>query len=448
MNSPFIALWNVFAEEESYYHLSHEELYLYSLLSTLNNHEQIIYTSIDVLEQISPIKFYSREKESKQRIKNYLSSLVEKSIIKINKAEFDNKTAIIVTLVDNLEDDSIGKGIKGFARIPYDKFRSFTNMIDFYIYFTVIRFDDIGDKVKGFNCSYERWSYILKCSERKARNEIDKCVNNKIIYKNIGDYIDENVKGRKQKKQDNNIYRTIPFNEKEKTMQTKKVEKEIIQSEIIDQSNPFGKNETREHNWYKRDSNLTVNDMYIYLTTNDEELKKTANGRIDAISKNTKGKYMINKFMNEANEMVQKAKRKQEIENLRTATNAIRLKDNSIIIVDESNINKYNYKDVHSLFYSDDNKHLNREIELDSFQPALLKGGYESRTDMIELGFNKYIKRFVKGNKTMDFDSGVKLRESVFKESNFIDEEDVILEMMNQSTMSRRKDKMDLSEFL
>lgn len=224
MKNPSIQYYNVFAEENSRYHLSPEELYLYGLISTMKNKQQVTITNIDVIHQYSPINFFSREKESKQRIKQHLLSLKEKEVIHFENETIDNKSLLIIYFMNDLKDDSIGKGVKGFENVDFVKFNSFSTMIDHYIYFTVKRFDKLG----GFTCDYKRWANILGCTERTARKKIKEAVNKSIIYKNIGDYKDEKLNNRDQKKQDKNTYKTIPFSSEEKTFQTKKVE--IVQA--------------------------------------------------------------------------------------------------------------------------------------------------------------------------------------------------------------------------
>lgn len=224
MKNPSIQYYNVFAEENSSYHLSIEELYLYGLLSMLKNKEQKTITNVDVIHQFSPINFFSREKESKQRIKQHLLSLKEKEVIHFENETIDNKSLLIISFMNDLKDDSVGKGVKGFENVDFVKFNSFSTMIDHYIYFTVKRFDKLG----GFTCDYKRWASILGCSERTAKEKIKEAVKKQIIYKNIGDYKDEKINNRDQKKQDKNTYKTIPFSSEEKTFQTKKVE--IVQA--------------------------------------------------------------------------------------------------------------------------------------------------------------------------------------------------------------------------
>lgn len=188
MKNPSIQYYNVFAEENSSYHLSIEELYLYGLLSMMKNKQQVTITNVDVIHQFSPINFFSREKESKQRIRQHLLSLKEKEVIHFeNETMIDNKSLLIISFMNDLKDDSVGKGVKGFENVDFVKFNSFSTMMEHYIYFTVKRFDKLG----GFTCDYKRWAKILGCTERTAKEKIKEAVKKQIIYKNIGDYKDE-----------------------------------------------------------------------------------------------------------------------------------------------------------------------------------------------------------------------------------------------------------------
>lgn len=429
-NNFFIQYYNVFAEENSKYHLSIEELYLYGLLSMLKNKKQLTITNVDILQQYSPINFFSRETESKQRIKNNLLSLKQKEIISFPVEKVKNNTLLIISFMENLQDESIGKGVKGFEKIEYDKFNSFPTMIDNYIYFTVKRFDSLG----GFKCDYERWSYILNVAERTAKDKIKESVKKGIIYKNDGDYKEETINNRKQKKQEVNTYKSIPFTDSEKSIQTKKNEIKEQQQKLVENEvkNPVHEEtETREHNWNNTSVDLTGMDYYIYLTTNDKKLKKKAEGRINAIknSKKGNGDFIIETLQNKAEEIRKEVESEQLQEKLKSATNAIRLHDDSIVAVDKDNIDNYKFEDIKTMFYSSGSNsngyfivesHLNREINFESFQP--FKGNYngkseyEHRPDMMQLGFKYYVE-YVKKGITFDIEIGNELRSKVFDET-------------------------------
>lgn len=154
--------------------------------------------------------------------------------------------------------------------------------------------------------------------QESAIRVIDDVVKRGIIHRNIGEY-------NSRTNQNPNIYSIFPFNENEKSNQTKKKEQlDNIQKdkEIHEELNEFIDTETRTHNWYEKNSRLTEMDFYIYLTTNDEKLKKQAEFRINAISKNEKGKFIVESLMKEAQEKIKDEKRKQEQERIKQMTNA------------------------------------------------------------------------------------------------------------------------------
>lgn len=460
-NSLFIQYFNVFAEEDSKYHLSIEELYLYGLLSVLKNKEQLTITNVDILHQYSPISFFSREIESKQKIRNNLLSMRKREIINFGNDEIKNNTLLIISFVSKLRDDSIGKGVNGFEKVEFEKFNSFKNMIDNYIYFTVKRFDNLG----GFRCDYSRWSYILNVAEKTAKIKVKESIENGIIYKNLGDYKEEFVNNRKQKKQEINTYKSIPFIEEEKTVQTKKVEVKELQQELIENevsgAPANDDTETREHSWNVRNSELTVNDFYIYLTTNDDKLKKNAKGRINAICKSSKGDYFVNKRMEEAQDMIREVERKREQEILRAATNAIRLKTGEIVPVDASNIDNFKIEDIESLYYASislwDGEEVIGELtsafNITSFQPIrqdthpnVLE--YIDRPDMVALGFNKY-KNIVKQGITFTFDMGNNIRNEVSSESGLVDEFESkrVVTITSGDQVKEKSEKRKLEEY-
>jgi hypothetical protein len=266
MSSPNIQYYNVFAEEKSIYHLSVEELYLYGLLNILRNREYQTITNIEVLNQYSLVKFYSRDKESKNRIKCNLLSLKKKQVIEFVNDEIDNKSLLIISFPKNLKDDSVGKGVKGFENIEIDKFNSFKSMIDHYIYFTVKRFDGL----KGFKCSISRWSLILNCSEKTVQGKLDNASKNEVVFVNSGDYIEKLTDGRNQKVQDTNTYSTTPFDEDNKSNRTKKDEALKIKEgkEILNDIGNFIFDDEEEEPVY---SHVDGMNEYYFLNEKDKD---------------------------------------------------------------------------------------------------------------------------------------------------------------------------------
>lgn len=218
-------IYNDLITEDEDKHLSIEELYLYGLLRKKETLEGFSETSISFLGQTSKIPFASDTQRTNKKVKGLLLTLKSKGCINISDADgtvledFKPSDFIKVTF-------PILEG--GFSQIPVVNFNSYNSMSDFYIYCGVVRWKNSG---KGyFNSSYGRWAKILQLSERHAVDLVKNAVDNKIIYKNIGDYVDSESGGQKQQKL--NQYSTTPFNNNEKSVQTKKQESDIANEEF------------------------------------------------------------------------------------------------------------------------------------------------------------------------------------------------------------------------
>lgn len=123
-------------------------------------------------------------------------------------------------------------------------------------------------------------------------------------------------------------------------------------------------------------------------------MKKQAEARINAISKNEKGKYIVESLSKEAQEKVKDEKRKAEREMLKQMTNAVRLKDGTIVAVDEKNIDSIDVNEVEHIFYSYyGRQHLEGYIEVKGFQTGKIINGkfvHDDRPDMIQRGWEVY----------------------------------------------------------
>lgn len=212
----FIKINNKLITEKTNYHTTERELYLLSMLVREENREKKVLTTLSLLSGFLPIPFASREDNSVKYIKEALLSMKEKGIINIinpngevvNEMKAHDPILIILIEIEG----------KGHIQISYDKFESFTSITDYYIYVAVARWEKAG----GFKCSFDRWAELLHCSERRVKTVIKKAVAQKIIYKNTGDYKEGEI--NVQKKQEQNVYKTVPFRIEEKTNMTKKNE--------------------------------------------------------------------------------------------------------------------------------------------------------------------------------------------------------------------------------
>ncbi|MED0717439.1 hypothetical protein [Aeribacillus composti] len=433
----YIKIYNTFTNFNSEQKLNANELYLYSYLYTLQTHENKVYTNIDLLAQL--ITFNSKKSQNIKKIKDSLQSLKQKQIIQLNDTKNNNELMII----------SFCTIEGGYEPITYEKFRSFSDVYDYYIYICVAR-----TKEKMVEFSLWHWKSLLELSKPTTVQKLQQAIDKGIICKREGKYTDEEVAGRKQKKQEKNIYYLPQV--KEKVEQKENVANKSATSsnnnvKTVQENNNISadnEQEQREHNWYVKGSELTANDFYIYLTTNDEKLRKQAEFRINAISKNEKGKYIVESLMKEAQEKIKDEQQKHEQEKLKQMTNAVRLKDGTIVAVDEKNIDTIDVNDVERIFYSYHEEHLDYEIELKSFQPLLrIEEGnkfiYKDRQEMIEKAWKLYVDH-VKTNEIFSREKGEKIRSQIFKEflPNLKDE------TKTKIIYKKKKDESDISEFI
>lgn len=264
--------------------------------------------------------------------------------------------------------------------------------------------------------SLSQWGTLLELSRPQTISKLKRVIDKGIICKREGKYTDEEVR-KNQKKQEKNIY-YLPIVKEKVEQKEKDVAKQVTTSsketvQIVQENNNISadneQEEKREHNWYVKGSQLTANDFYIYLTTNDEKIKKHAEARINAIAKNEKGKYIVESLMREAQEKVKDEKRKAEREMLKQMTNAVRLKDGTIVAVDEKNIDSIGVNEVDCIFYSYHGQHLKGYGGIEGFQTGKLinnKFVYDDRPDMIERGWELYVEHL----KTGEMLTGDKMR--------------------------------------
>ncbi|QFG00440.1 hypothetical protein PB01_17430 [Psychrobacillus glaciei] len=221
----FIIIYDKFITEGEEVHLIIEELYLYGLLRKKENLEGFTETSMLFINQSSPIQFASDKQRVNKKIKELLISLQSKRIIKITDVDgviLNNFKPSDLLKIDFIKFES------GFTKVSISKINDCTTMSDFYVYCGVARWINSG---KGyFNSSYGRWGKILHLSKRHAIDIVNKAIENKIIYKNIGDYVDSESGGQKQQKL--NQYSITPFPYSEKTVQTKIQESEVANEEF------------------------------------------------------------------------------------------------------------------------------------------------------------------------------------------------------------------------
>ncbi|GIO22482.1 hypothetical protein [Oceanobacillus sp. J11TS1] len=348
-NGQFVMLYNEFREEGGKYHLTIDELYLYSVLRRLVNFKDETIVNVDVLEQYSRVPFHSRATESKKIIKQTLSTLKEKGLINIEGELTKNSQLLKITF-----NYTFGEG---HEQINFDDFDNVTDKTLFYIYFVVASWK----KVKGgFASSYGRWASILDVSSKTAEKYINLAIEKELIYRSYSDYTDEMARSG-QKKRDTYKYSLTPFEDK------KKEQDKPQESLQIDSDYPFNTG-----NWLKEERiDLTVDDYIIYL----EQMKKDdpisqdfvadCNKRRKVIfSKNDKFKHVEEKLKKSAEEEIsnREQKKKQAKEQQKEQDKMDQIKDGKIL--------------VERLKSGATDPFDNEEVYLDSFNKVQLGDGF------------------------------------------------------------------------
>lgn len=262
-NGKCIRLYNEFREVGSEYHLSVDELYLYSVLRRLINYDSETVVNVDVLDQytrnVLNLPYNKRDTLNKKAIRGIISSLLDKGVIHCDSEPTKNGTLLKITFAEMSDD------LKHYESIPFEKFESFTNRNLFYIYFVVASWKG---KKEGFVKTYKGWADILDSSKEKAEKYVNKAVDEGIIYVNVGDYSDKQViNGQKQR--DTNTYSIYPFKEEDKTPAQKKKEQvdkpESVDDILGNKDYPFNTG-----NWLNF-GRLDVEDYVIYLKNKDNK---------------------------------------------------------------------------------------------------------------------------------------------------------------------------------
>lgn len=217
MNDLFIKIHNEFITEDSEYHLSDKELYLYSLLLMDKRMDGNIYTNISVLSHFMKIKFSNRESRNVKVLKGVFDNLIAKNLIYVTNNDSKLKHIDFLKSIDPIVISFRDIESKGHTQIPYNEFFRCESLQDLYIYTSVKRWENSSKNRKGvFSCSYDRFARILQVTKATAQKNIEKAIEENLIYRNSGNYIKDETK------QDVNEYRCTPFTENEKTSMTKK----------------------------------------------------------------------------------------------------------------------------------------------------------------------------------------------------------------------------------
>ncbi|TKI53191.1 hypothetical protein FC756_25300 [Lysinibacillus mangiferihumi] len=237
-NFTYIQINNLLIDERTEFHLTSEEIYVYSLLSTSRNLRGQIFTTPSTIHDMGHIKLASSQKRAVLNIKNTLISLRDKKVIRFTNAdgELTNAFKANDTLIVELSEFDT----KYFTQLDFEVFDEIKDIRHLHVYLAVFKWANSGDGT--FGCSKSRWANILKCSESTAFKAVNEAVEEGLIHKNIGDYNDTG-------KQNTNRYRTTPFEDDEITNHSfnkKYVEKEIVEETSLEHFNVEALKETEQ----------------------------------------------------------------------------------------------------------------------------------------------------------------------------------------------------------
>lgn len=317
VNGQFLMLYNVFRDENGRFHLSVDELYLYSVLKRLAIRSDETIVNVDVLDQYTrntlQLAYNKRDTLNKKVIREVLMSLIEKGVIHCNGEPTKNNTMLNITFED----------FGGHEQISYDKFKQVTDRTLFYIYFVVASWKKVDE---GFRCSTGRWAEILGMSPSTAEKYVKLAVEEGLIYVNIGDYSDKQVRDG-QKQRDPNTYSIYPFKEEDKTPAQKKLERKDTPEPIGD---VIGNDDYSFNtgNWLNY-GRLDVSDYVIYLENIDnKDFIAECNKSRQNISKKDKSfKHRDKDMMEEAKAIIENKKLEREKQ-----LKIERVKDGQIIV--------------------------------------------------------------------------------------------------------------------
>lgn len=216
--------------------LTQEEYYTYATLYTRRMMDYSMLANVHLIHSWLLSPFHNSVNRNKNTIRDSIISLVEKKILYLhNNDEFDLYDMKFDTPLELMvhsrllsKEDRYGKKI-GYEKVDYLDYKRIQDVRLFYMYSLTHKYLGIGE----FKCSYGRWSVILDCSLSSAKRFVKQAIKDKILFVNIGGYIEGT------KKQDINTYSVKPFPDKDKTWQTKSKENEQKSKEETENNHPF-----------------------------------------------------------------------------------------------------------------------------------------------------------------------------------------------------------------
>ncbi len=295
----FIKVPNVFTVEGEE-KLTSEELYLYYYLNTLELrwYRKVIKTNVELLSSDFTLK--KNINQNKNRIKEVLDSLIEKSVFESVEVERDAKGSIktnsTITIIKKADDYYLNREESfknGYEQIPYNLFEKVNgskvfNRADQFLIICYI------SKVKR-PVSIGEWTSILECDKNTVQNKLNDLQERKIINVTSGRYY----------LAEDNVVR--------QEMNTYEIAEEQV-NEVVKDDSPLNEaSETRKHNWYDKDF-PTEQCYYIYLTTEDDKLKKHAEKRMKLFDKNNFSKRKRDEGLSYAKNKIAEIERQKEMQ--------------------------------------------------------------------------------------------------------------------------------------
>lgn len=211
--------------EGNIFHLDSKELYVYSFLYINKRMDGNLIMSLSCMHDFIPIKISKQKDRNVKALKDVLSNLIEKGIVKIKSSNNEDADMSNVKSSDSLLFHFENLEEEGHGQIPYEIFYKIESLIEYYIYVAVKRWENLTKTQGIFTCSYDRFARILKVSTPTAIKSIEKSIKNGLIFKNVGAYKDKD-EVKDERLQDVNQYKTTPFLEYQKTNMTLKYEKD------------------------------------------------------------------------------------------------------------------------------------------------------------------------------------------------------------------------------
>lgn len=121
----FIRAYNAFSNTESQFFLNDEEFYMYSLLFVNQMLDGSIRTNIDIINQFTKIKFIQNDTKNKTKIKNLITSLLDKKVLLLENdvPEIKNNSLLELSINDlELSNDGVSEDKKVTEEGKYQNF--------------------------------------------------------------------------------------------------------------------------------------------------------------------------------------------------------------------------------------------------------------------------------------------------------------------------------------